>query len=198
MAKFKELFLEQFALEEEYTTRSSKVVMPTHEAIGKQFIEKGYKVEYEYNFQGLYGEKKVDIAIFDKNNKLVSVVLFKGIRSNYNKNAHNYFEGARGETTLFLDSIPDLTVYHLVFIPTKIKKNERGILKWEIPSEKHYQCYCDYIRLKCIPKRMKMSIFYFDINYDDYGIEYADKPMPGRADTVTEDIDNYIKEYLHG
>ena len=198
MAKFKELFLEQFTLEEEYTTRSSKVVMPTHEAIGKQFEEKGYKVEYEYNFQGLYGEKKVDIAVFDKNNKLVSVVLFKGIRSNYNKNAHNYFEGARGETTLFLDSIPDLSVYHLVFIPTKIKKNERGILKWEIPSEKHYQCYYDYIRLKCVPKRMKMSIFYFDINYDDYGIEYANKPMPGRADTVTEDIDNYIKEYLHG
>jgi hypothetical protein len=198
MAKFKELFLEQFALEEEYTTRSSKVVMPTHKAIGKQFEEKGYKVEYEYNFQGLYGEKKVDIAVFDKNNKLVSVVLFKGIRSNYNKNAHNYFEGARGETTLFLDSIPDLSVYHLVFIPTKIKKNERGILKWEIPSEKHYQCYYDYIRLKCVPKRMKMSIFYFDINYDDYGIEYANKPMPGRADTVTKDIDNYIKEYLHG
>ena len=198
MAKFKELFLEQFALEEEYTTRSSKVVMPTHKAIGKQFTERGYKVEYEYNFQGLYGEKKVDIAVFDKNNKLVSVVLFKGIRSNYNKNAHNYFEGARGETTLFLDSIPDLSVYHLVFIPTKIKKNERGILKWEIPSEKHYQCYCDYIRLKCIPKRMKMSIFYFDIDYDNYGIEYADKSMPGRADTVTKDIDNYIKEYLHG
>lgn len=198
MAKFKELFLEQFSLEEKYTTRSSKVVMPTHKAIGKQFEEKGYKVEYEYNFQGLYGEKKVDIAVFDKNNKLVSVVLFKGIRSNYNKNAHNYFEGARGETTLFLDSIPDLSVYHLVFIPTKIKKNERGILKWEIPSEKHYQCYYDYIRLKCMPKRMKMSIFYFDIDYDDYGIEYANKPMPGRADTVTEDIDNYIKEYLHG
>lgn len=198
MAKFKELFLEQFALEEEYTTRSPKVVMPTHKAIGEQFKEKGYKVEYEYNFQGLYGEKKVDIAVFDKNNKLVSVVLFKGIRSNYNKNAHNYFEGARGETTLFLDSIPDLSVYHLVFIPTKIKKNERGILKWEIPSEKHYQCYYDYIRLKCVPKRMKMSIFYFDIDYDNYGIEYANKPMPGRADTVTEDIGNYIKEYLHG
>lgn len=198
MAKFKELFLEQFALEKEYTTRSPKVIMPTHKAIGKQFEEKGYKVKYEYNFQGLYGEKKVDIAVFDKNDKLVSVVLFKGIRSNYNKNANNYFEGARGETTLFLDSIPDISVYHLVFIPTKIKKNEKGILKWEIPSEKHYQYYCDYIRLKCIPKRAKMSVFYFDIDYDNYRIEYADKPMPGRADTVTEDIDNYIKEYLHG
>lgn len=125
MAKFKELFLEQFALEKEYTTRSPKVIMPTHKAIGKQFEEKGYKVKYEYNFQGLYGEKKVDIAVFDKNNKLVSVVLFKGIRSNYNKNANNYFEGARGETTLFLDSIPDISVYHLVFIPTKIKKMKK-------------------------------------------------------------------------
>ena len=41
MAKFKDLFLEQFSLEKEYTTRSSKVIMPTHKAIGQQFAEKG-------------------------------------------------------------------------------------------------------------------------------------------------------------
>ena len=57
-------------------TRSSKVITPMHSAIAKQIQENS---EYstisladgeEYTFEGIYGSKKVDIAVFDKNGKL--------------------------------------------------------------------------------------------------------------------------------
>ena len=57
-------------------TRSSKVITPMHSAIAKQIQENS---EYttisladgeEYTFEGIYGSKKIDIAVFDKNGKL--------------------------------------------------------------------------------------------------------------------------------
>ena len=77
-------------------TRSSKVITPIHSAIAQQIQENS---EYttisladgeEYTFEGIYGSKKIDIAVFDKNGKLKGAILFKGIRSEYNKNANNF------------------------------------------------------------------------------------------------------------
>lgn len=103
-------------------TRSISLIKPIHTEIAIQVESYGLQTRSlqnkEYTFIGPYGTKKLDIAIF-KDNKLIGAIMFKGIKSEYNKNANNYFENMRGENQLFVDG--NLPVYQIILIPTKVK-----------------------------------------------------------------------------
>lgn len=54
------------------------------------------KYDKEYEVQGLLYLKKVDVAVLRKE-KVVGVVSFKFVASNYQQNSNNYFENLIGE-----------------------------------------------------------------------------------------------------
>ena len=94
--EFQQLFADQFkaVAEKKYgssTTRSSKLLEPIHSKIAELVEKEGFSTRSlcnsEYEFIGAYGSKKVDIAIFN-GDKFVGAINFKGIRSEYNKNAN--------------------------------------------------------------------------------------------------------------
>jgi hypothetical protein len=91
--------------------RSSKKIVPMHQCISEIFLKKlgGKKNNFtiksmgigdgkEYNLEGKYYSKDVDITVFYKN-KPISGIGFKFITSNYKQNSNNYFENMLGETT---------------------------------------------------------------------------------------------------
>ena len=179
-------------------TRSSKVITPMHSAIAKQIQENS---EYttisladgeEYTFEGIYGSKKVDIAVFDKNGKLKGAILFKGIRSEYNKNANNFSENMRGESALFIDS--GIKVYQIIFIPTKVRKSNG---KFEKPNDNSYMNYCNFINFSQqhpFWKNLKLGVFYLEMDYDNYSATYSkEKRVNGVEKTLEEGIFNFIE-----
>lgn len=174
-------------------TRSSSLIEPIHSAIADQVELYGFTTKSlrnkEYNFVGPYGEKKVDIAIF-KNKKLVGVIMFKGIRSEYNKNANNYFENMRGESQLFIDG--NIPVYELILIPTKVKhKKSNGELVFETPAENHRINYNNYINSSYKPTKVKVGIYYVEVNYNTYDVQYSNIKIPNIENTIEEGIKNF-------
>lgn len=107
----KEKFLK--SLEEGYKNyllvhaRSSKKIIPIHKCISEILQDKlgnGFKIKSmgigdnkEYNFEGKYYNKDLDITIL-KDNKPISALEFKFVTSNYKQNSNNYFENMLGET----------------------------------------------------------------------------------------------------
>ena len=181
-------------------TRSSKVITPMHSAIAKQIQENS---EYttisladgeEYTFEGIYGSKKVDIAVFDKNGKLKGAILFKGIRSEYNKNANNYYETMKGESSLFIDN--NVPVYQIILIPTMVRhKKSNGEKTFETPTEHSYLNYCNFIN-NHTPywNNLKLGVFYLDIDYDaNYKANYSNKIIPNMESTLTEGLINFMR-----
>ena len=78
-------------------TRSNKILFPLHSAIAKIVSQHThYNVmslpEKEYHFVSDIGSKNVDIAVVDENNNLKAAIMFKSIKSEYNKNANNMIE----------------------------------------------------------------------------------------------------------
>jgi len=174
-------------------TRSSALIEPMHTEIAKQVESYGFQTRSlqnkEYEFIGPYGSKKLDIGIF-KNGKLVGAIMFKGIRSEYNKNANNYFEGMRGESQLLIDG--GVPVYQLLLIPTKVKHKKNKETVFEIPSEKHTIDYSNYINSKYKPNKLKVGVYYVDVDYNTYKVNYSDKKILNVEDTIEEGIKNFI------
>lgn len=171
------------------STRSPRILDSMHDTIAAQVQALGYKTKREVEFKGAYGTKKVDIAILNSDNDIIGAIMFKGIRSNYNKNSNNYFENMRGENSLFLDS--DIPVYQIIFIPTLVRSKE----SWEQPTEKSYVNYCNYIE-SYLPKKAKVGVYYFDVDYETNTAVYSDKKVPCVEETVSEGIDVFVKEFL--
>lgn len=181
------------------STRSNKILVPMHKAIA-DFItaHSNYHTqslpdtEYEAIFD--YGSKKVDIAIFDEVGNLKGVILFKGIRSEYNKNANNYYEQMKGESSLFIDN--NIPVYQIILIPTKIHhKKSNGERGFEVPTDKSFNNYNNFIKNKpAYWDLLKLGVFYFDIDYTDYSIEYSkDKVIDGMEPTIETGLLNFIE-----
>lgn len=85
--------------------RSNKKLLPIHrwfaEAIGRH-LGRGYSVKSlgkggESTVAGKYYPKTVDVAIF-KGEKVMVIISFKFVTSNYKQNSNNYFENLLGET----------------------------------------------------------------------------------------------------
>ncbi len=114
MSTIKEKF--RISLEEGYKKylsihpRSSEKIIPMHKCLSEIINEKlggeeaGYSIKAmgiadgkEYNFQGRYYAKDIDITIIYKGQP-ISGLGFKFITSNYKQNSNNYFENMLGET----------------------------------------------------------------------------------------------------
>lgn len=199
---FPELFANQIREVEinPNATRSNKILFPLHSAIAKIVAQHtSYKVislpEKEYCFKSEFGSKKVDIAIVDsKTNQLKGAIMFKAIRSEYNKNANNYYENMKGESSLFIDS--GIPVYQIIFIPTSVRhKKSNGEKTFETPTENSYQNYCNFVNKRTSYwNNLKLGIFYFDVNYDyNYETFYSSKIVPGMEDTLTEGLVNFMR-----
>ena len=197
---FNELFSNQFKEVEknQYATRSNKILIPIHSAIAEIIAEHtSYKVislpSSEYEFKSEFGTKKVDIAIVDDENNLKAAIMFKGIRSEYNKNANNYYENMKGESSLFIDS--NIPVYQIIFIPTQVKHKKNNEYVLETPTEKSFNNYNNFINHHTpYWNKLKLGVFYFDIDYENnYKTIYSSKKMPGVEDTLTEGLINFIK-----
>ena len=188
------LYADQFKMiDEGISTRSSKIIQPIHTAIA-EFIRSNsnYKTQAlpqsEYTFVGLSGTKKVDIAIFDSANKLKGVIMFKGIRASYNKNANNYYENMKGESSLFIDC--GIPIYQICLIPSSIKVGN----KFEQPGINHIQNYSNFNTTK--PNYwnlLKLGIWIFDIDYTNYNISYSNTIIQNVEDTIEEGLLNFIK-----
>ena len=193
---FTNLYVEQIKTADTVanSTRSNKILVPMHKAIA-DFItaNSNYHTqslpnnEYEAVFD--YGSKKVDIAILDDENNLKGVILFKGIRSEYNKNANNYYEQMKGESSLFIDN--DIPVYQIILIPTKVHhKQSNGKHGFETPTDKSFNNYNNFVNNKpSYWNLLKLGVFYFDIDYDNYTAEYS-------KDKVIDNMDANIPEGL--
>ena len=178
-------------------TRSSKLIAPMHLAIA-EFVKKNSEYEAislpfsEYEFVSELGTKKVDIAIFDKESqKLLGVIMFKGIRSEYNKNANNYYESMKGESSLFIES--GIPVFQIVFIPTKIKHKTTKGSTFEEPTDKSFKNYENFINHKSAYwNLLKLSVYYFNIDYNNFSAEYSEKKIKGIEPTLEEGLLTFI------
>lgn len=199
---FPELFANQIREVEANpnATRSNKILIPIHSAIAAIVAQHtDYEVislpEGEYHFESEFGTKNIDIAIVDSaTNQLKGAIMFKAIRSEYNKNANNYYENMKGESSLFIDN--GIPVYQIIFIPTSVRhKKSNGDRVFETPTERSYQNYCNFTnRHTPYWNGLKLGVFYFDVDYEyDYETFYSGKVVPGMEDTLTEGLINFMK-----
>ena len=199
---FPDLFADQIRTVEANpnATRSNKILFPLHSAIAKIVSQyTNYKVislpEKEYKFESDIGSKNIDIAVVNEQNNLKAAIMFKAIRSEYNKNANNYYENMKGESSLFIDN--NIPVYQIIFIPTSVRhKNSNGDKVFETPTESSYNHYCAFIsNHTSYWNKLKLGVFYFDIDYDyNYETFYSGQVVPGVEDTLTEGLINFMKE----
>lgn len=196
--QYLQIFADQFKKIKEHPTmtRSPSLLEPMHSMIADQVESHGYKTRSlrnrEFTFEGPYGTKDLDVAIFDNNNKLIGAIMFKGIRSEYKKNSNNYFEQMRGESQLLLDG--GIPVYQIILIPTKVKhKKSDGSYVWETPSEKSTENYSIYINNNYKPDGLKVGVFYIDVDYENFKANYADRKIVNMENTMTEGIENFIR-----
>ena len=199
---FCELYSNQFKEVEKNknATRSSKLLIPIHSEIASivKTNTNKYQVismpESEYCFNSDIGSKKVDIAIIDDQKKLKGAIMFKGIRAEYNKNANNYYENMKGESSLFIDN--NIPVYQIIFIPTQIKhKKSTGEQTFESPTSNSYNNYYHFINHKTnYWEKLKLGVYYFDIDYNnDYQTTYSKKRIEGVEKTLTQGLINFVK-----
>lgn len=88
-----------------YGARSNKKLLPIHTWLSNE-INKNTKRRYlirslgnggEYEIDGKYYPKRVDIAVF-KHDSPIATVSFRFVTSNYAQNSNNYFENLLGES----------------------------------------------------------------------------------------------------
>lgn len=180
-------------------TRSPKSLVDIHGALA-DYINSHSKYttqdmrthEYQFvNSRGM-GKKVVDIALFD-GEELKGVILFKGICRDYNKNANNYYENMKGESSLFIeDNIP---VYQMMWLPSYLKKS--GGNGWETPGEGHLNDYNNFIQYKSnYWNLLQVDVFIFDIDYNNnYQTQYSKKlNIPNCSKTIEEGLNKFIRK----
>jgi hypothetical protein len=84
----------------------------------------------EYNIQGRYIDKKVDITIM-KDEKIIAGIGVKFVMQNYSQNSNNYFENMLGETANIRSN--NIPYFQIFIIPNKIPyyDNNGNIRRWE-------------------------------------------------------------------
>lgn len=180
-------------------TRSSKILLPMHSAIARQIESHGFTTNSigsgsgkEELIVGGYGRKRVDIAIHAPGlEKPKGVVLFKGIRSNYNKNANNLIEILRGESCMLLDM--QIPVYQIIFIPTRVRRDDR----FEEPtarSQMHYENFVEFCKKSAYWGGLKIGVYYIDVDYCNCVGKYSDeRKIKTVEEMLSEGIDNFCE-----
>lgn len=180
-------------------TRSNESLKIIHGALANYIkehsnydIQDANTAEYLFTNSKQMGQKKVDIALL-KNSQLQGVIMFKGVCKDYNKNANNYYENMKGESSLFIeDNIP---IYQMMWLPSYLPaSNKKG---WETIGQNHLDNYSNFIKNKSnYWNLLQLDIFIFDIDYkNDYNINYSQNMnVLGCSTTIEEGLEKFIKE----
>ena len=160
--------------------RSPKKLIPPHQWI-KETMKKNLGEEYEYyakgeskgkynkeyEIQGLLYPKKVDVAILRKG-KVVGVISFKFVASNYKQNSNNYFENLIGEC--FNIQANHIPFCHVFVLRSEIPYyNENNVFEnFEEVTEKNLDKYLKLSNVNAIAVPSKLSISIIDIKGDTY------------------------------
>ncbi|MEF3279424.1 MAG: hypothetical protein K6357_00420 [Elusimicrobiota bacterium] len=203
---FKEEFLnaikDSFYAYNEYGARSNKKLISIHSWFAKKIVSRlksNYSVrslgdEGEYEIEGKYYPKTLDITIFSNRNPIVTLS-FKFVTSNYAQNSNNYFENLLGETA----NIRRIGVGFVHFLVLrghtpyydKASGNKRGKLKrTEILSEHHIKKYIKLFRDLDFPHKpdvLGMAIIDFDANNVPY---FTDLKELGLQEETVRIIEN--------
>ena len=197
MDEYLQLFADELKMVQKNpnATRSKKLLIPMHSTIANQVETYDFKTislrdNKEFTFPGPYGNKDLDIAIFDKD-KFVGAIMYKGIRSEYNKNSNNYFENMRGESQLLIDA--NIPVYQIILIPTQCKKKKKtGEIVFETPTEQSTENYNLYILNGYKPEKLKLGVFYIDVDYENFTASYSTRRVEAIEETTMfEGIKNF-------
>lgn len=166
-----------------YGARSNKKLIPIHKWFAKEIVS-GFGNDYsvrslgndgEYEIEGKYYLKTLDITIFS-NQKPIVTLSFKFVTSNYAQNSNNYFENLLGETAN-IRRIGVGFVHFLVlrgYTPyyDKAAGNKRGQLKkTEILSEHHIKKYIKLFKDFDFPHKpdvLGIAIIDFDAKSNPY------------------------------
>ena len=166
-----------------YGARSSKKLIAVHSWFAKEIISglaKSYSVKSlgndgEYEIEGKYYPKTVDITIFFSRKPIVTLS-FKFVTSNYAQNSNNYFENLLGETANIRRTGVGF-VHFLVlrgYAPyyDKAAGNKRGKLKKiETLSEHQIKKYVELFKDLDFPHKpdvLGIAVVDFDDNAEPY------------------------------
>jgi len=213
---FKEGFLnairDTFYAYNKYGARSNKKLIPIHSWFAKEIVS-GLRNEYsvkslgtggEYEIEGKYYPKTLDITIFS-NQKPIVTLSFKFVTSNYAQNSNNYFENLLGETAN-IRRIGVGFVHFLVlrgYTPyyDKASGNKRGKLKkTEILSEHHIKKYIKLFKDIDFPHKpdvLGMAIIDFDAKNNPYFTNLKELGLQEETIKIIEDnfsIETFIKK----
>jgi len=136
-----------------YGARSNKKLIPIHSWFAKEIIS-GLGKDYssmslgsgrEYEIEGKYYPKTLDITIFS-NQKPIVTMSFKFVTSNYAQNSNNYFENLLGETAnirrIGVGFVHFLVLRgHTPYYDKAIGNIQGRLIKTEILSENHIKKY---------------------------------------------------------
>lgn len=179
--RLKEGFLtairDSFYAYNKYGARSNKKLIPIHKwfaeeivsGLGSNYTVRSLGHDGEYEIEGKYYPKILDITIFS-NQKPIVTLSFKFVTSNYAQNSNNYFENLLGETA----NIRRIGVGFGHFLVlrghppyyNKAAGSQRGkLIKEEILSEHHIQKYVKLFKDSDFPHKpdvLGMAIIDFD------------------------------------
>ena len=198
--------------------RSNKKLIPIHQFISKSILNKignnftakslGIGDGKEAKINGKYYLKDVDIAIFNKDNKIISTISFKFVTSNYKQNSNNYFENLMGETANIRRQ--NIGFAHFLLLRghtpyfSKNKGNLRGKkTKTEIINEKNLQKYIKLFKDMDFPHKpdlIGICIIDFDkkrnpvfVNLDDFDFSKETKELLKNDFS----LDIFMEKFVH-
>ncbi len=162
-----------------YGARSNRKLIPIHTWFAKEIVSElgddyssmSLGADKEYEIEGKYYPKTLDITIFSKTRPIVALS-FKFVTSNYAQNSNNYFENLLGETANIRRSGVGFVHFLVLRGHTpyydKAAGNKRGELKrTEILSEHHIKKYIKLFKDLDYPHKpdvLGMAIIDFDSN----------------------------------
>lgn len=103
-------------------------------------VSLGFALGKEYEVEGKYNKKAVDITIL-KNNSPIAGIAVKFVMSNYSQNSNNYFENMMGETVNIRSM--NIPYYQVFIIPEEVPYYDKdgSIKKWETISGSNISKY---------------------------------------------------------
>ena len=166
-----------------YGPRSNKKLIPPHQWIKDilkqnlgddyEYYAKGLtenKFDKEYKVQGKLYEKFEDVTIL-KDNKVVGVVSFKFIASNYAQNSNNYFENLLGECyNIQANGIPFCHVF-VTRYKVPYYTSEKELKRYDEFKGKYLNKYLKLYQIEeneSIPKKVSVTIIHINgATYND-------------------------------
>lgn len=195
-----------------YGARSNKKLIPIHtwfakeivSRLGNEYSSMSLGIGGEYEIEGKYYPKRLDITIFSHQEPIVTLS-FKFVASNYAQNSNNYFENLLGECA----NIRRIGVGFVHFLVLrghtpyydKAAGNKRGELKkTEELSEHHIEKYIKLFKDLDFPHKpdvLGMAIIDFDAKSNPYFTDLKKLGLQEETINIIESdfsIETFIKK----